>query len=152
MSRVLQCQAGSRNTDITPKIAVRTLGIERLAPKWPQKSPDGKPEPRSLLTRCADLPGRRPHPSRKQNGYSAFPPRCSGRRKWGSSPPFRLTARAATRPIGWRMPESRVSPTNATLNASFAAVRFRNGKDIPSLSISRLSNPASVAARAFKAR
>ena len=67
----------------------------------------------------------------------------------GSSPPFRLTARAATRPIGWRMPESRVSPTNATLNASFAGVRFRNGKDNPSLSISRLSNPASVAARAF---
>ena len=50
------------------------------------------------------------------------------------------------------LPESRVSPANATLNASFAAVRFRNGKDIPSLSISRLSNPASVAARAFKAR
>ena len=77
---------------------------------------------------------------------------AQGRRKWGSSPPFRLTARAATHPIGWRMPEPRVSTTNATLNASFAAVRFRNGKDVPSLSISRLANPASVAARAFKAR
>jgi hypothetical protein len=52
-------------------------------------------------------------------------------------PPFRSTARAATNPIGWRMPTPRVSPTKATLNASLAGLRFRDGKDVPSLNISR---------------
>ena len=40
----------------------------------------------------------------------------------------------------YRLASARVEsePDERDVNASFAAVRFRNGKDIPSLSISRL--------------